>query len=193
MDTLIQILAGFALSAPAGLNAWLPLLIVGLAARFTNLIHLSSPYNLLSNGWVLLALCVLLFVEIMADKVPVVDSVNNAIHTFIRPVAGAILFAAYNGEIHQINPALALILGLLAAGSVHAVKTATRPVMTVATGGVATPFVSIAEDVLAAVSVVLALVLPVVAAILFLLAMILAIRWLMRRQRRNATRSSASR
>ena len=61
-STLIQILAGFGLAAPAGLNAWLPLLIVGLAGRFTNLIHLNAPYNLLENGWVLLVLCVLLFI-----------------------------------------------------------------------------------------------------------------------------------
>ena len=60
MDMLTAIIAGFGLAAPAGLNAWLPLFIVGLAARFTNLVHLNEPYNLLTNEWVLITLGVLL-------------------------------------------------------------------------------------------------------------------------------------
>src|SRR6476646_8854300 len=94
MDTLTHILAGFGLAGAAGLNAWLPLLIVGLTARFTNVITLHEPYSLLSNGWVLLALLILLGIEVFADKIPAIDSINDAIHTFIRPAAGAILFAA---------------------------------------------------------------------------------------------------
>src|SRR3954453_7361031 len=115
MDTLIQILAGFGLAAPAGLNAWLPLLIVGLAARFTDLIHLNPPYTLLAEPVVLVVVAVLLLIEILADKIPVVDSVNDIIHTFIRPAAGAILFAANANAVSNMSPVLALILGLLAA------------------------------------------------------------------------------
>jgi Domain of unknown function (DUF4126) len=193
MDTLIQILAGFGLAAPAGLNAWLPLLIVGLAARFTNLIHLNAPYNLLENGWVLLVLCVLLFIEIMADKVPIVDSANDAIHTFIRPAAGAILFAAQNNAVGGIDPVLALILGLLAAGGVHAVKATARPVITASTAGIANPFVSLAEDAVAAVATIIALVVPVVAAILVILFLILAIRVVLRWRRLRAARNNLQR
>lgn len=193
MDTLIQILAGFGLAAPAGLNAWLPLLIVGLAARFTNLIHLNEPYSLLSNGWVLLTLCVLLFIEILADKIPVVDSLNDAIHTFIRPAAGAILFAAQNDAVGGLNPALALILGLLAAGSVHAVKATARPVLTATTGGIANPIVSVLEDGVAIVATLLALVFPVLAALLFLVFLLLAVRFVLRWRRRRAGRAELGR
>src|ERR1044071_2784284 len=127
MDIFTNILAGFALSAPAGLNAWLTLLIVGLAARFTNLIKLQAPFDALTNTWVLVALGVLLMIEIFADKIPAVDTINDIIHTFIRPVAGGILFAAHSGAVGSIDPTLSFILGLLAAGSVHAAKATARP------------------------------------------------------------------
>lgn len=193
MDTLITILAGFGLAAPAGLNAWLPLFIVGLAARFTNLIHLNEPYSLLSNEWVLLALAILLFVEIMADKIPAVDSINDMIHTFIRPAAGAILFAAQNDVVNGIPPALALILGLLAAGSVHAVKATVRPLVTVSTAGLANPLVSILEDMLAAVSVILALLVPALAALIFVVLLIVGVRLVIRLRRRRAAQANAPR
>jgi len=188
MDTLVAILAGFGLAAPAGLNAWLPLLIVGLAARFTNLIHLNEPYNLLSNGWVLLVLCVLLFIEIMADKIPAVDSMNDAIHTFIRPAAGAILFAAQSNAIGTLNPVVALILGLLTAGSVHAVKASVRPVVTVTTGGMGNPLISILEDMIAVVCTILALIVPVLSALLFLVFLFAVWRLVVRWRRSRAAR-----
>src|SRR5690242_3627347 len=137
MDTLTHILAGFGLAGAAGLNAWPPLLIVGLAARFTDVITLSEPYTLLTNTWVLVALAILLGIEVFADKIPAIDSLNDVIHTLIRPAAGAILFAANAGAVSNMPPALALVLGLLAAGSVHAVKATARPVITATTGGLA--------------------------------------------------------
>jgi hypothetical protein len=188
MDILTAILGGFGLAAPAGLNAWLPLLIVGLAGRI-NVIQLHEPYNTLSNTWVLVALCVLLFIEIMADKIPAIDSVNDVIHTFIRPAAGAILFAAQNDAIGGLPPALALILGLVAAGSVHAVKASVRPVVTVTTGGMGNPLISILEDVIAAVSTILALIVPLVAGVLFLVFLVAVVRLVLRwRRRRVAAR-----
>jgi hypothetical protein len=169
MDSLTQILAGFGLAGAAGLNAWLPLLIVGLAARFTNLITLHAPYNLLSEPLVLLILALLLGIEIFADKIPAVDSINDVIHTLIRPTAGAILFAANANAVSDMNPVLALVLGLLAAGSVHAVKATTRPVITATTGGLLNPLVSIIEDAVSAVVTILALIAPIVAIIVFAL------------------------
>ena len=127
---MIGILAAFGLSAATGLNAYLPLLIVGLLARFTDLITLSAPWNTLESPWVLGVLFVLLVVETVADKVPAVDSVNDVMQTVIRPAAGAILFAASGNVISEMSPVLAMICGLLAAGGVHAVKATVRPVIT---------------------------------------------------------------
>jgi hypothetical protein len=169
MDAFTHLLAGFGLAGAAGLNAWLPLLIVGLAARFTNWITLSSPYNLLSEPIVIIVLLILLGVEVFADKVPVVDSINDVIHTVIRPTAGAILFAANAGAFTDVNPVLALVMGLLAAGSVHAVKATSRPMITASTGGIANPVVSLIEDFMSAVVAVLALIAPIVAIVVFIL------------------------
>jgi hypothetical protein len=190
MDPVTAILSGFGLSAPAGLNAWLTLLIVGLAGRFTDLIKLKAPFDVLTNTWVLIALGVLLLIEIFADKIPAVDTVNDVIHTFIRPVAGGILFAAYSGAIGGIDPTFSFVLGLLSAGSVHAVKMGARPIITATTGGIGNPIVSFLEDIVAAVATVLALLVPILAALLMALILATAFyviwRWRARRRRRKA-------
>jgi Domain of unknown function (DUF4126) len=188
MDITSSIIAGFGLSAPAGLNAWLPLLIVGLAGRF-HLFNLTlrAPFNLLTNTWVLVVLGVLLLIEIFADKIPAVDSVNDVIYTFIRPVAGGILFAAHSGAVGGVDPTAAFILGVLAAGSVHAVKATSRPIVTATTGGLGNPLVSMTEDMIAGVTTVLALVVPIAAAAIMgaLLLGAFYVVWRLRARRRR--------
>lgn len=100
----LNILSAFGLSASAGLNAYIPLLIVALLARFTNLIHLSEPWNALTSWWVIGLLVVLSLVEFFADKIPAVNHANDLIQTFIRPVAGAILFAASAHVVTEVHP-----------------------------------------------------------------------------------------
>ena len=109
LEALSNIFTAFGISASAGLNAYLPLLIVGLVARFTNLIKLNEPFDLLTNGWVLGLVGALLLIEIFVDKIPAVDTVNDIIQTFVRPAAGAILFAAASNTISDIHPVLAMI------------------------------------------------------------------------------------
>ena len=94
IEAFSSIFTAFGLSASAGLNAYLPLLIVALLARFTSLITLGPPYDLLTNGWVMAVTAILLGIEVFADKIPAVDTANDILQTFIRPTAGAILFAA---------------------------------------------------------------------------------------------------
>jgi hypothetical protein len=189
MDVITNVLSAFGLSSSAGLNAYIPLLVVALAARFTNLIHLRPPWDTLENPWVIGALTVLLVVEFFADKIPAINHANDAIQTFIRPVAGAVLFASSVNVISDIHPALAMILGLLVAGTVHAAKSAiVRPAVTVTTGGMANPFVSAAEDVTAVGISVLAVVLPVVISALIVLATAFIIWWFWRRSNRAAAR-----
>jgi hypothetical protein len=182
---MIEVFAAFGLAAATGLNAYLPLLIVGLLARFTDLINLSSPWNTLESPWVLGLLAVLLVVEMAADKIPAVDSVNDVINTAIRPAAGAILFAAHGNVISDMSPVLAMGCGILAAGSVHALKATARPVVTATTAGLANPVVSVAEDVLSATTTLVAVVLPALAAVLVVLLLALAAWWFTRRRRRR--------
>lgn len=180
MDVLLNLFTAFGLSSSAGLNAYLPLLVVALLARYTDLIALESPWNTLENGWVIGAIAVLLLIEILVDKIPAVDTVNDTIQTVIRPVAGAILFAAGSGAIGEAHPVLTMIAGLLVAGSVHTVKATARPVVTTTTAGVMNPVVSAGEDVVSLVVAVLSILLP----ILGLLVLLAFVIWLVRRRRR---------
>lgn len=179
--------AAFGLSGSAGLNAYIPLLVVALAARFPTgdpLVKLQAPFDLLANWWAIGLIAVLLVIEIVADKIPAVDSVNDGIQTFVRPAAGAILFAGSANVITEIHPVLSLAAGLLLAGGVHATKAATRPVVTVSTAGVGNPIISTLEDIVAAVVSILAIFLPIIAALL-LLAVLILIVYSVRRWRRR--------
>lgn len=184
---MVEILSAFGLAAATGLNAYLPLLVVGLLARYTDLITLSSPWNTLENPWVLGVLGVLLLIEITVDKIPAVDTINDTIQTFVRPVAGAILFAASGNVISDISPVLAMICGLLVAGSVHAAKATARPVITATTMGVANPVVSVAEDVVSGATALTAVVLPTLAAVIIVVVLALFGWWYLRRRRHRAS------
>lgn len=187
MEAVGGILSAFGLAASAGLNAYVPLLIVALIARFTDWITLASPWEALSSWWVIAALIVLGVVEFFADKIPAVNHANDLVQTFIRPAAGAILFAASTNVITDIHPVLAMIAGLLVAGSVHAVKSvAIRPVVTATTGGVGNIPVSITEDLVATALSILAVVIPVLVAALIIMVTAYIIWLLWRRAQRMA-------
>jgi hypothetical protein len=161
-----------------------PLLVVALIARFTNWFTLASPWDALSSWWVIAVLIVLGVVEFFADKIPAVNHANDVVQTFIRPAAGAILFAASTNVITDVHPVLALIAGLFVAGSVHVVKSAAiRPAVTATTGGAANIPVSIAEDVLATGLSILAIVVPILVAAVIILVTSFIIWWLWRRGR----------
>ena len=181
------VLAAFGLSAAAGLNAYIPLLIVAVVGRFTNWFELGPTWEPLTSGWVIGALVVLSAIEFFADKAPAANHANDGIQTFIRPAAGAVLFAASTGVVTNINPIIAMIAGLLVAGTVHAVKSvAIRPVVSLTSGGVANTPVSIAEDMIATTLAVLAIVLPVAIGTLMLMAAGGVIYFLWRRSTRRS-------
>src|SRR5512138_1734068 len=179
MELLTGIFTAFGLSASAGLNAYIPLLLVGLLARYTGLIQLNRPWDTLSNPWIVLLLCVLVIIEMIADKVPAVNHLNDLIQTVVRPVAGAIAFAASANVISDVHPALALALGLLVAGTVHVTKSvAVRPAVTATTGGAGNIPVSIAEDVVSTVVSFLSIILPILVGTLLIVAIVLIFWWL---------------
>jgi hypothetical protein len=190
MDPLSGVFAAFGLAASAGLNAYIPLLIMALIGRFTDWIVLASPWDALSSWWVIGVLVLLSVVEFFADKIPAVNHVNDAIQTLIRPTAGAVAFAASANVITEVHPVVAIISGLLVAGVVHAAKSAAvRPAVTATTGGAGNIPVSIAEDVVATVLSILSIVIPVLIATLLIVITSYIIWWLWRRA--NAERSSS--
>ena len=187
MEAIGGVLSAFGLSASAGLNAYVPLLLVALVGRFTNWINLGPTWEPLTSWWVIGALVVLGTIEFFADKIPAVNHANDAIQTFVRPAAGAVLFAASTNVVTDIHPVVAMIAGLLIAGGVHAAKAvAVRPAVSATTAGVGNVPVSIAEDVLATILSILSIVVPVVVAALIVLLTAFVIWLLWRRANREA-------
>jgi hypothetical protein len=191
---VLEALTGTGLAASAGLNAYIPLLIMGLMARFTDAIALPSGWQWLSNGWVIAILALLLAVEVVADKVPMVDHVNDVVQTVVRPTAGGLAFGAGSSSetvtvsdpgaffgSHQWVPVAA---GVVIALCVHGVKAASRPVVNATTAGVGAPVASTAEDFGSVVLSLLAILLPVLV-LLGLALLVLGGWWVIRRRRRR--------
>lgn len=186
MELMTGIFTAFGLSASAGLNAYIPLLIVGLLGHYTDLIKLNSPWDTLASPWIILMLCVLVIIEMLADKVPAVNHINDLIQTFIRPAAGAVAFAASANVVTDVSPVLALAAGLLVAGTVHVAKAgALRPMVTATTGGAGNVPVSIAEDIVSTVLSIVAIILPILVGTLLVVLAAFLIYWLYKRSNRN--------
>ena len=191
---MLEALTGTGLAASAGLNAYIPLMIMGLLARFTGAINLPQGWEWLGNGWVLAILTALLAVEVVADKVPVVDHVNDVVQTVVRPTAGGIVFGAGSSSqtatvtdparffgSHQWVPIAA---GVIVALCVHSVKAASRPVVNATTAGLGAPVASTAEDFTSVVLSLLAILLPVLV-LLGIVLLVVAAVWVIRRRRRR--------
>ncbi len=187
MAVFTGLFSAFGLAASAGLNAYIPLLVIAVLARWTPWLTLSPPWDVLTHPAVIAALVVLAAIEFFADKVPAVNHFNDLVQTFVRPVAGAIAFAAGSGAIGHIHPAVAMIAGLLVAGSIHAAKSvAVRPAVTATTAGVGNVPVSMAEDAVATVVSLLAVLVPLALLVLAALGLV----WAVRRARRARTLAS---
>lgn len=192
----MEALTGAGLAASAGLNAYIPLLVIGLLARYTDVINLPGGWQWLMNGWVILILVVLLIVEIIADKIPVVDSVNDVLQTVVRPTAGGLAFGAGAsaetatvtdpGSFFQSGQWVPIVIGVVIALGVHGIKATARPVVNATTAGIGAPVVSTAEDATSAVMSVLAIVLPIIV-LFFLIGLVVFAIWSLRRRGRRRT------
>ena len=188
MDAATVLVTGLGLAVAAGLNAYIPLLIAGLLVRF-DVVSFGGSYDRLGSTPALVILTVLLLVEVFADKIPAVDSVNDAIQTFIRPASGALLFAAAaSGAGQEWAQALALVLGLVTAAGVHATKATVRPVINVSTAGAGAPVVSTIEDGVSAGLSLAALLAPLLALIALIALAVLAGLGMRRLAERRAAR-----
>ncbi|RLK13449.1 uncharacterized protein DUF4126 [Micromonospora sp. M71_S20] len=188
---MLEVLTGTGLAASAGLNAYVPLLTMGLLARYTSLIDLPGGWQWLGNGWVIAILAVLLVVEVVADKVPVVDHVNDVVQTVVRPTAGGLAFGAGSssetvtvsdpGSFFSSNQWVPVVTGVVIALGVHLLKSAARPVINATTAGVGAPVASTAEDATSVAMSVVAIILPVLV-LAFLLGFVVFVFWFIRRR-----------
>lgn len=176
---MLAALTGAGLSAAAGLNAYIPFILVALIARFTDVINLPHQYAWIESNWAIGIAAVLLLSEVVLDKVALVDHLNDAVGTFVRPATGGLIFAAttaaedfeQGSNFMQDNPWVGVLLGIITAGIVHTGKAVSRPVVNTTTGGLGTPVVSAAEDGAALTLSLVAIFLPVL--VIFLLLLLL--------------------
>ena len=200
---MLELLAGTGLAAAAGLNAYIPLLLLGLAGRFLDVVTLPAGWAWLENEWVLGILGVLLIIEMVADKIPAVDTVNDWIQTIVRPSSGGIVFgtgatsetAAVTdpASFFESNQWVPIVVGVVIALAVHLMKAGARPALNALTFGLAAPVASVAEDISSVVLSILALLAPVLV-ILALGALIVGFVVLFRRTaaKRRAKRQQAA-
>ncbi len=200
--TGVELMTGFGLATAAGLNAYIPLLAMGLLGRFTHLITLPPGWAWLENGWVIGIVAVLLLVEIVADKIPALDSINDTVQTFVRPTAGGIVFGSGTaaqtaavtdpGEFARTGQWVPIAIGVVTALVVHLTKTAVRPAANVATAGVAAPVLSTIEDVTSVGLVFIAILIPALVLVILIALAWAAVSLLRRRRRRKAARADTN-
>lgn len=194
---MLELLTGTGLAVAAGLNAYVPLLVLGLAGRFLDFVELPSAWRWLENEWVLLIIGVLLVIELVADKIPAVDSVNDWIQSIVRPASGGIVFgtgaatqtAAVTdpAAFFESNAWVPVVTGIVIALVVHAGKMLVRPAANALTAGAAAPALSTGEDIGALLLSIFAILIPilVVVAIVGLIVLVVSIFRRLRRQRRS--------
>lgn len=199
---MIEVLTGTSLAAAAGLNAYLPILGVGLLARFTQLVTLPDAWAWLADERLLAVVALLLVVETVADKVPVVDSINDVLQSAVRPASGGLVFAAgtTSQTVRVDDPAaffadnawVPVVIGVGVALVVHLLKAAVRPVANAVTAGLAAPVLSAAEDAGAVALTVAAIIVPVLAAVGAVVLVAVLARRLGRLRHERARRRAAS-
>ncbi|KDA06296.1 membrane protein [Microbacterium sp. CH12i] len=193
---MIEFLIGSSLAASAGLNAWMPLFLLGLADRFLPAVSLPAGWSWISSDIALWILGVLLLLEIIADKIPALDSINDVVQSVLRPAAGGIVFGAGSSSqtvavddptsFFSENTWVPIVTGIVIALIVHVVKASARVAANTVTGGLAAPVLSTAEDGASFLLAALAIIVPVLAGLL-LLGLIVAVVILFRRHRQRKT------
>ncbi|MDO5634859.1 MAG: DUF4126 domain-containing protein [Micrococcus sp.] len=194
---MLEILTGAGLATSAGLNAFIPMLALGLLDRFTSLVELPPAWAWLSSDVALWTVGVLLVVELVADKLPAIDAFNDILQTVVRPAAGGITFASGVGaetvtvqdpdSLLTGNAWVPIVVGAGIALVVHLTKASTRVAANTATAGGAAPMLSAAEDLSAVTLVLAAIFLPVL--VLVLILAVAAVLWGVYRRARARARA----
>ena len=144
----------------SGINLYATVATLGLLSRFAHL-RLPGELAVLTSWWVIGVALVLYLIEFFADKIPIVDSTWDVIHTFIRIPAGAVLAASAFGDFDRSIQVIALLLGGGLALSSHGTKAATRALINASPEPVSNIVASVVEDILAVVSVICSVLFPV--------------------------------
>src|SRR5205823_11438399 len=189
---MMEIGTPLGLGFASGINAYFPLLSFAISARWLHLYKVNPTFAFITSNWCIIALVIITILDFVADKIPVVDHAWDATHTFVRPLAGALVAAASSNRViipigtdsissHLLSAAtgvihitgggllvLALLGGVLAAMS-HTAKATTRLASTITTAGLLNVILSIGEDILVCIVILLSLFVPAIMLILLVL------------------------
>ena len=191
MDVLDGLLVAIGVAAAAGLNAPLPLLLLGALDRWTGLVDLAAPWDALAQPEWLGLLAALTVLDVVGDKVPAIDHVLHLLGLVAAPIAGA-LAAMAGASPTDLAPVIAAVAGAIVAEGTHAARAGIRPVSTATTGGVGNPVLSVFEDLTSAVLTVLAVVVPVLAVLLVVVIAVVTYRALRRIRDRLGRRNPSA-
>ncbi|MBO6947125.1 MAG: DUF4126 domain-containing protein [Rhodospirillales bacterium] len=162
----------------SGINLYLAVLMIG-GLGLTGAVDLPPDLEIVQSPPVLATAAVLYALEFLADKVPGIDSLNDALHTFIRIPAGALLaMGSVSGVAEPWQMAAALVLGGVVSAGSHAAKTGSRAIINTSPEPFSNWFASIFEDVIVVIGLLLALFKPAVFLIWMALFVLLLI-WLL--------------
>ena len=209
MDIATSYGLSYGLALSSGVNAYFPLLAFTIAARWLHLYKVNPAFSFVTQSWFMALLLILALADLFADKIPVVDHLWDAIHTAIRPLAGALVAAASDNNIHipntttlsshsmmtmglnlPVSLVVVMVIGAVLALMTHTTKAATRVASTATTAGLLNIVLSVVEDVGVVITTLLALFAPVVmfvVVILFVIVFVLLARTILRlfNRRRN--------
>ena len=192
MDLLTTLGRTMGFSFAAGLNLYATVAILGLASRF-DWVQLPPQFKVFDNDIVIGAAIVMYLIEFVADKVPWLDSIWDAVHTVIRPIGGALIAVATLGHASPTVQGLVALLGGSLAATTHLTKAGTRAVANASPEPFTNWILSVAEDVFVVGLGFLALKYPAVAAIVVVIGVVLIVMfaaWIVRALRRRWGRPS---
>ncbi len=186
---VLPALLGLGLASATGLRTFLPLLMLALAAKFELFgVRLIEQMDWLVSWPAVAALATATVAEFAGDKIPAVDHALNAVGYVTRPVAGAVAAGSVFWAVDPTAAAVAgIIVGAPAALAFNAAQTGARVGSTATTGGLGNPVVSLIEDVLAVLTVLVAFLVPVLVPVLLIVLAIVVFR--LARRLRNGGRT----
>ena len=167
-----QVAMGIGLAASAGLRAFLPLLVISIAGK-VGWVPLADRFEWLATWPAVIVFGVAVVMELLADKIPLIDNLLDTLQVWIKPVVGALLAVAV---LTELEPLPATVLGIMAgassAGIVHIVKAKARLLSSALTAGIGNPILSLIEDAVALIGSILSVIVPFLIVVVVALAII---------------------
>ncbi|MEO6236181.1 MAG: DUF4126 domain-containing protein [Vicinamibacterales bacterium] len=194
MDLLTSIGRTMGFSFAAGLNLYATVAILGLTSRY-GWVALPPQYQVFDNNWIIGGALALYVVEFVADKIPWIDSIWDAVHTVIRPAGGALIAVATLGEKTPAVETMVALLGGALAASTHFSKSGARVLANASPEPFTNWGLSLGEDLFVVGLGVLALKYPAAAAVVVIVCLVMMVActaWIVKAVRRRFRRTAAA-